>query len=401
MRLIATSLLVLMAAVFVAASVEAHRWPWLGWVRAFAEAATVGAAADWFAVTALFRRPLGLPIPHTAIVPRNKDRIGEGLGRFIADNFLTARVLDAQVRKLEVAHWGADWLAREGNAAALARRIAPALPELLKAIPKSVREELLGSLASAAIRAIPAGPAAARVIALAWRDGRAQPLLDGLVDRFGQYLGEHEDFVREKISEQSWSWMPKFVDRMIGDRVIRGLGNLAEEMRAPDHPWRVELARVVERFIDRLEHDPQLQADADALKMRLLTHPDLAAEINRAWGGIEASLTSDPAATARMAARIEGWLTALGGWLAEDEVLRRRLNDGARIVALRLIAPRRHAIGGFVANVVKGWDAADVVERLELSFGRDLQYIRINGTIVGGLVGLALYAASRAMGWGA
>jgi uncharacterized membrane-anchored protein YjiN (DUF445 family) len=399
MRLLATGLLVLMAAVFVGASFALHRWPWLAWVRALAEAATVGAVADWFAVTALFRRPLGLPIPHTAIIPRNKDRIGEGLGRFIADNFLTARVLDAQVRKLEVAHWGADWLRREGNAAALGRRLAPVVPELLKAIPKSVREELLGSLATAAVKAIPAGPATARLIALAWRDGRAQPLLDGIVDRLGAYLAEHEDFIREKVSEQSWQWMPKFVDRMIADRVIKGLGNLAEEMRAPDHPWRVELAKAVESFVERLESDPQLQAQADALKLRLLTHPDLVREISAAWGGIEARLTQDPGAAAAIAARLETWLRALGDWLATDEALRERLNEGARIVALRLIAPRRHDIGAFVANVVKGWDARDVVGRLELQVGRDLQYIRVNGTIVGGLVGLALYAMSRAMGW--
>src|SRR5438477_12098549 len=154
MKVIATGLLVVMAAVFAAARALEPRYPGLGYVKAFAEAAMVGGLADWFAVTALFRHPLGLPIPHTAIIPRNKDRIGEALARFIADNFLTPRVLDAQVRRLELAHWGADWLRAEGNAARLARRLAPAIPELLRAIPKPVREDLLGSLAMAAVRAV-------------------------------------------------------------------------------------------------------------------------------------------------------------------------------------------------------------------------------------------------------
>ncbi|HWA63723.1 MAG TPA: DUF445 domain-containing protein [Caulobacteraceae bacterium] len=401
MRLIATGLLVLMAAAFVATSLLAGRWPWLGYLRAFAEAATVGACADWFAVTALFRHPLGLPIPHTAIIPRNKDRIGAGLGRFIADNFLTARVLESQVRRLDAAEWGATWLRAEGRAHSLARRIAPLVPELLRAIPREAREELLGSLAAAAVRAVPAGPAAARLIGLAWSDGRAQPLLDGLVERVGAYLAGHEDFIREKVSEQSFKWLPKWIDRIIAGRVTTGLINVVEEMRAPEHPWRVELAAAVESFIRRLQTDPQLQAQADEIKLRLLTHPALAEQLNETWAGVEARMTADPeGASAAIAERLEGWLVALGDWLDRDAALRARLNDGARIVALRMIAPRRAAIGEAVAGVVAGWDARDAVEKLELSVGRDLQFIRVNGTIVGGLVGLALYSASKALGWG-
>ncbi len=405
MRTLATGLLALMAVIFIAASAGAaslgpRAWPWLAWVRAFAEAGTVGACADWFAVTALFRRPLGLPIPHTAVIPRNKERIGEGLGRFIADNFLTPKVLDAQVRRLEVAHWGAAWLKQPGHAAGLARRLAPLIPELLRTIPKPAREELLGALALAAVKAVPAGPTAARIIALAWRDGRAQPMLDALVERAGAYLAGHEDFIREKVSQQSYKWMPKWVDKIIAGRVTTGLIGAAEEMRDPDHPWRKELASAVEGFVARLDTDTELQAQADALKMDLLTHPALLAEINGAWAGVEARLLADPAAAnAAIAKRLEGWLKALGEWLDRDEGVRERLNDGARLIALRLIAPRRHDIGGFVAAVVSGWETRDVVDRLELQFGRDLQYIRLNGTIVGGLVGLGLFGVSKMLGW--
>ena len=405
MRALATGLLLLMAVVFVAASVAAARWPalapWLAWVRAFAEAGTVGACADWFAVTALFRRPLGLPIPHTAVIPRNKDRIGAGLGKFIADNFLTAKVLDGQVRKLELARWGAAWLAQEGRAASLARRLAPLAPALLRAIPKETREELLGAVALAAVKAIPAGPAAARIIDLAWRDGRAQPLLDSLVEGAAAYLTSHEDYVREKVAEQSFKWLPKWIDKIIAGRLTSGLIKAASEMRSPDHPWRLELAAAVQGYVERLDTDPELQKQADELKLRLLTHPALLAEINTAWARVEARMLADPAAAnAAIAARLETWLTALAAWLDKDEAVQRRLNDAARLIALRLIAPRRHDIGGFVAGVVSGWETRDVVDRLELQFGRDLQYIRLNGTIVGGLVGLVLFGVSRVLGWG-
>ena len=174
---------------------------------------------------------------------------------------------------------------------------------------------------------------------------------------------------------------------------------LAGEMREPDHPWRLELAAAVESFVARLETDPELQRQADEIKLNLLTHPELIEQINQLWAGIEDRLTTDPAAADAIAQRLERWLVALGEWLSADEALRRRLNDWARILALKVIAPRRHQIGAFVADVVSGWDASVVVDRLELQVGRDLQFIRVNGTIVGGLVGLAIYAASRALGW--
>ncbi len=215
------------------------------------------------------------------------------------------------------------------------------------------------------------------------------------------YLTSHEDYVREKVAEQSFKWLPKWIDKIIAGRLTSGLIKAASEMRSPDHPWRLELAAAVQGYVERLDTDPELQKQADELKLRLLTHPALLAEINTAWARVEARMLADPAAAnAAIAARLETWLTALAAWLDRDEAVQRRLNDAARLIALRLIAPRRHDIGGFVAGVVSGWETRDVVDRLELQFGRDLQYIRLNGTIVGGLVGLVLFGVSRVLGWG-
>jgi uncharacterized membrane-anchored protein YjiN (DUF445 family) len=400
MRVIATGLLVLMAVLFVAASLAARTWPglqpWLGPVRAFAEAGMVGACADWFAVTALFRRPLGLPIPHTGIIPRNKDRIGEALGRFLAENFLTPEVLTERLRQLELARWGGEWLGRPGQAARLAQRVTAVLPEAMRLLPPHAIRDMAGSAAMAAANAIPAAPAASRMLAAAWGQGRSQAALDWGVARLAAYLAEHEEALQQQVEVHSGRWMPRFVDRLIAAKISGGLQDLLQAMMAPDHPWRLEIAEAIESFIDRLAHDPDLAARAETLKRQLLADPALHAQAQSLWDELEARLTAgDSAALQR---RIEQALTALGAWLRGSDTAQHRLNDWARAVALRLIAPRRRQIGGLVADVVAGWDAKGIVDRLELQVGRDLQYIRINGTLVGGLVGLVLYAVTRIFG---
>lgn len=396
MQAIATGLLVAMAFVFVAASLADDRWPQLAYVRAFAEAAMVGACADWFAVTAIFRRPLGLPIPHTGIIPRNKDRIGQALGGFIANNFLTVEVLDTRLKQIEVARWGGEWLRQPRHARRLAQRLATMLPGLLRLLPKDMLRETAGSAASAAIRAIPASPTAAKLLAAFWNEGRSQAALDWGIDRLATYLEENEEAIQEKVEAKSWKWMPKFVDRMIAQKVTAGLGEMLVEMRDPDHPWRMELKGAIERFIERLAHDPELIAKGEELKLRLLADPAVRDQARRVWIELEKKLSEGRSPA--LAERLEHMLLALGEWLHTEQTAQARLNEWARILARQVIAPRRHEIGNFVAQVVSSWDTKGVVDKLELQVGKDLQFIRVNGTIVGGLVGLAIYSASRAFG---
>lgn len=396
MQAIATGLLVAMAIVFVAASRADDYWPWLAYVRAFAEAAMVGACADWFAVTAIFRRPLGLPIPHTGIIPRNKDRIGEALGGFIADNFLTVDVLDSRLKQIEVARWGGEWLRQPRHARRLAQRLASLLPGLLKVLPKDMLRETAGSAAAAAVRAIPASPTASKLLAAFWNEGRSQVALDWALNRLEAYLAENEQAIQEKVEAKSWKWMPKFVDKMIAQKVTTGLGEMLVEMRDPEHPWRMELNAAIERFIDRLAHDPDLIAKGEELKLRLLADPAVRDQVRRVWIELEEKLSSGRSPA--LAERLEQMLLALGEWLHTEETAQARMNEWARILARQVIAPRRHEIGGFVAQVVASWDTKGVVDKLELQVGKDLQYIRVNGTLVGGLVGLAIFSASRALG---
>ncbi len=355
----------------------------------------VGACADWFAVTAIFRRPLGLPIPHTGIIPRNKDRIGQALGDFIANNFLTVDVLDSRLKQLEVARWGGEWLRQPRHARRLARRLASLLPGALRVLPKDMLRDTAASVGMTAAKAIPAAPTASKILAAVWNEGRSQALFDWGIDQLSAYLAEHEEEIAANVETRSWKWMPKFVDKMIAEKITKGLAQVLEEMRAPDHPWRQELGAAIETFIERLAHDPELIAQGEALKLRLLQDPRLHEQARSVWNELEGRLST--AESPMIAERLEQMLLALGEWLHTEESAQARLNEWARILARQVIAPRRHEIGGFIAQVVASWDTKGVVDKLELQVGKDLQYIRVNGTIVGGLVGLVIYTLSQAL----
>jgi uncharacterized membrane-anchored protein YjiN (DUF445 family) len=405
MRALAAGLLIAMAAVFIAAGLAGRRWPalspTLGYVRAFAEAAMVGGCADWFAVTALFRRPLGLPIPHTGVISRSKDRIGEALGRFIADNFLTVRVLDERLRRVELAAWGADWLRRPRNAAALARRLAELAPDIVAALPSAALRDLVGSAAVGAVKAAPAAPLASALLSALWSEGRTQALIDRAAALLGAYLEEHQEVILEQVQAQSVKWLPTWVDKVIARKITAGLIQLLADVRTPDHPWRLRIGAALEDFIARLAHDPALRARGEALKLQLLTHPLLAAQAQSVWLEVEERLGGELRDHVDdVAQSLEQGLLQTAVWLGEDARLQQALNAWARAMVRRVIAPRRGQIGRFIAQVVSSWDAQSMVARLELQVGPDLQYIRVNGTLVGGLVGLIIYAASGVMGLG-
>ena len=396
MQAVATGLLGLMAVVFVAASHGQGRWPALAYLRAFSEAGMVGACADWFAVTALFRRPFGLPIPHTAIIPRNKDRIGAALGGFIAENFLTEAVLQDKLRELELGRWGGAWLRRPANARRLAAQIAAVLPQVVGAAPQGAIGDLARSALLTVVRATPAGPTAGRLLEGLWREGRGEAIVERSLDLAAAYLEANKERLREQVAAGD-SWWTRWLDRLLAGRAIDGVVGALHEMRNPDHRLRRELRVAARRWIRRLRTDPELQARLEAVKLRLLSDPGLSARLAEAQDALEAAIAGQLAADpAGLASRLESVLRALGGWLAQDSPARERLNVWARELATGVIAPRRQAIGRLVAEVVAGWEAASVTEKLELQVGRDLQYIRINGTLVGGLVGLVIFALSRA-----
>jgi uncharacterized membrane-anchored protein YjiN (DUF445 family) len=396
MRTVATLLLVTMTAIFVATTMTKLDWPWLPYLRAFAEAGMVGACADWFAVVALFRRPLGLPIPHTGIIPNNKERIGGALGRFMTNNFLSAPVLNERLGRIDVVGAVAHWLDSPANAERLGQYLADQLPRLVEALPVPRIGETIGRLAQQALATIPAAPAASKLLAIVWAQGEAEALIAQAIDYGQSYLAGHKDYFSNKIAEQSSSWIPKWVDRIIADKVMNGVLATLTEMRDVKHPWRVELHKTVQRLIAKLASDPQMYVRGEAFKAELLANPLFIEQAKILWTELERSLQwGIPAHAQAIARAAEQALHGTGRWLQEDPGRREEINRRIRAVALHLLLGYRVEIGTYIERVVRNWDSTTLVERLELQVGKDLQFIRINGTLVGGLVGLLIFIASK------
>jgi len=354
MRVIAVSLLGVMTCIFVATSVATVDWPWLPYARAFAEAGMVGACADWFAVVALFRHPFGIPIPHTGIVPNNKDRIGAALGRFITNNFLSPRVAHEQLFRVDVVGWITRWLNDPDNAKQLAQYVGTLLPRILKSLARPELGEFLGNVARQGIESIPAAPLASKLLAVLWAGGAAQAAIERALDLGERSLRRNKATINRIVSEHSSRWIPRWVDNMIAERVMTGLLSTLEELRDPDHPWRVELSQAVEKLIADLASDPDMQAMGERMKAQLLANPLLEEQARSLWDEIERGLEADPEARAETTARtIEMGLHNFGRWLEQDAERQRRLNRWIRLLMLRMLLPRRAEIGAYVTHVVR------------------------------------------------
>ena len=398
MQLAATLVLVAMTGIYLAATLAKPRWPWLGWPQAFGEAGMVGACADWFAVVALFRRPLGLPIPHTAILPRSQARIGQAIGAFVVDNFLTAEVLAERLAKLDVCELLSTWLLKGDNAERLSRQVAPFLPRILSAIPRDRAREAAVGLARQGMESLQAAPFAAHLLAAFWDQGHAEGLIDRGVELAQDYLAGHRDQLRGPPPETAGKWLTSWIDRALADRALDELSAALGEMRRPDHPWREDIRQGVRNLIVTLATDPEVIARGESLKSDLMRNATLIRRAEALWDTIEAELRrGDPERIEAAAVALEFALRGLATWLGEGRREQALLNRWIRRAVRDAVTPRREEIGGFIAEVVSRWDAATMVAKIEVEVGRDLQYIRINGAVVGALAGLAIYAVSRGL----
>jgi uncharacterized membrane-anchored protein YjiN (DUF445 family) len=399
MQLAATLVLLAMTAIFVISAIGRPRWPWLAWSQAFGEAGMVGACADWFAVVALFRRPLGLPIPHTAILPRNQPRLGQAIGTFVVDNFLTPEVLTERLAKLDVCELTSAWLLKADNAGRLSRQVAPFLPRILSAVPSDRAREAAVGLARQGMQNVQAAPFAAHLLAAFWDQGHAQGLIDRGVEIAQDYLSTHRDLFRGPPPDTAGKWLTSWIDRALADRALDELSAALGEMRRPDHPWREDIHKAIRSLIVTLATDPDVIARGESLKTDLMNNPTLIRRAEALWDTIEADLRrGDPERVEQTAHAMEFALHGLATWLGEGHREQALLNRWIRRAVRDAVTPRREEIGGLIAEVVNRWDAATMVAKIEVEVGRDLQYIRINGAVVGALAGLAIYAVSRLLG---
>jgi uncharacterized membrane-anchored protein YjiN (DUF445 family) len=393
-RTLATSLLVLMLAIFIATSIGVKQWPWLAYIRAFAEAGMIGACADWFAVVALFRHPLGLPIPHTAIVANSKERIGIAIGRFMANNFLSPSVLAERIRDVDISGWAARWILRGDNARNVAQRATSSLSQALAALPREDLNAFLSRAVRGGIESVPAAPFASKLLSLLWAHGEMQALAEKLLVYASTALARNREAIRSKVSRRTSRLIPKWIDSMVADKIIDGVMRILDEMREPNHPWRIEMTSTVEELIGDLAVKPKMIEKGEELKAKLLATPAVIYQIDALWVAIENRLEA-PETQAQLTRVLERLLTNVGKRIQDDESLRSGINRWLRVAVLRTVAPRRAEIADFIRNVVENWDTETLIDRIELTVGRDLQYIRINGTLVGGLVGLVIFAIAE------
>jgi uncharacterized membrane-anchored protein YjiN (DUF445 family) len=392
----ATGLLVFFTGLFIASRLLESRYPWLAAVRAVSEAAMVGGLADWFAVTAIFRHPLGIPIPHTAIVPTRKDRIGRSLGNFVQKHFLTREVLTRHLSGLQIARRIATWASRPENARVIATQVASGLARAAEVLPgDEVRDAIHTSLVSRG-RATQVAPILGEVLSYVAADGRHQVLLDRALELVAGLVHQNRDAIRERIGTETPWWVPTVIDEKLYQKIVTGVERLLSEVREqPGHPVRLQFDRVLDDFIEGLKHSPEMIDRAEKAKERLLEAPVVAELSGSLWDSTRKSLMRYADPSGPSPAPLERGITAAAEAVLTNEALLEQIDASINNAIVNAVERYRPEIAALIERTVSEWDAEDATRRIEVAVGRDLQFIRINGTLVGGLVGLLLYLLSE------
>ncbi|MBK8175616.1 MAG: DUF445 domain-containing protein [Rhodospirillales bacterium] len=398
-RLVATGLLLAAASLFAATFLDPAPDFWTLLLRHVTEASLAGGIADWFAVVALFRRPLGLPIPHTAVIPRNKERIARGLARFVERHFLDPTTIAERLRGADLSGQAAHWLAEPANAAVVADRATQVLAAVVVSIPDAELRTFVRRAALRGISSLDLSYLVAMAVKAIYDSGRHQEAFDAVVARLRGVLTDDPDWVRRAVKENSAWWVPKAIDRGLTKAAVDYGPRLLDELTAPGSRARRAFDALIVRLIEDLRTSPRYRDEIAGIARDMLAAPRLHEILEGTAENLRHLVLeniAEPDSSIRDA--IATAVAAFGRRLCDDDAMRRRLER--RIVWLvRAIAlPWRHRIGGFFADVMRGWEAHAVAERLEAVVGRDLQYVRINGTIVGGLVGGALFLLTHAFG---
>ena len=399
MKAAATGLLVVMAIVFAAARAFEPAFPWLGWAKAFAEAGMVGGLADWFAVTALFRHPLGLPIPHTAIIPRNKDRIGEALASFLKENFLIASVVARRMRNIDIAGAAGRFLrAPEGEGTRIRHGASRLIADVFEGLDDQRLGGIIKSAISSRLKTMEVSPLLGHALASAINEDRHVPMLEAAIRWSGRVLDSNESLIREMVRKRT-SWILKLagIDTKLADSIMDGLRKLTVEMSTdPAHPVRQKIEEALAQLANDLQTKPETRERVEAIKNELLANQSVSLWLDTLWQkGREAIIRAARNPDAAMAGKLGDVLKSMGTTLEGDPRIRGAINQFARRAVAGLAASYGSSIVKLVSETVRGWDARTITARLESAVGRDLQYIRINGTLVGGLVGVILHALDR------
>jgi uncharacterized membrane-anchored protein YjiN (DUF445 family) len=393
MKRIATGLFILVTIIFAVTRLLERQYPWLGAIRAMSEAAMVGALADWFAVTALFRHPMGLPIPHTAIVPTRKDRIGVSLGGFVQNNFLSRDLIGGKLRAIGVSRRIAEWLRDPVNARKISTHVAKALAGTVQVLKDDDVRQLLDKSVIARIRSTRVAPVVGNVLSLVTSENKHQELLDEALKLLDRVVEQNDEIIRERIRAESPWWLPGAVDDRIHDKIVNSIESTLRAISSdPAHPLRQRFDAAVHRFVERLRTSPEVIAKGEELKEQLLAHPSVREFSDAVWTDTKQAIIrySEQPGDDEMRP-IERGIVSVGETMLEDPELLAKVDGWILDATLYVVEQYRTEVGQFIAETVRAWDPEETTKKIELAVGRDLQFIRINGTIMGGLVGLLLY----------
>ncbi len=371
--------------------------PWVGYVRAAAEAGMVGALADWFAVTALFKHPLGIPIPHTAIIKRKKDQLGEGLGAFVRENFMSAEVVEAKLRDAEVAGRVGKWLADQRHAERVAAEVSTVLRVLIEMLRDEDVQQVLDRMIVKRIAEPQWGPPIGRVLSSLLEEGRQEALIQLLADRAFQWSLNAGEVIERVIERDSPTWSPRWMDHLVGDRIHRELMDFTDKVRRdPNHELRRSATKFLFEFADDLQHDDATIARAENVKEQIMARDEVARAAETAWAAakrIVLESVDDPSSTLRT--RVADTVVRIGETLRDDPEMRDKVDNWMVRAAQHLVTQYGTEITAIITETIERWDADEASRRIELHVGRDLQFIRINGTVVGALAGLVIYTVAQ------
>jgi uncharacterized membrane-anchored protein YjiN (DUF445 family) len=401
MKMFATGLLLVATVVFLLSRWwEVNDGPaWIGYLRATAEAGMVGALADWFAVTALFRRPLGLPIPHTAIIPTKKDQLGDSLGDFVGENFLSEEVVRARLVSVQVSSTVGGWVGQPDNAERITAELASAARGVVTVLRDDDVQELIEQVLVRKLLEKPIGPPLGVVLQGVLADGSHHRLVDLVIDRAYDWISGNQEMVLRVVQDRAPSWSPRFVDSLIADRVFLEVQNFAWAVKTdPEHPMRKAVDTFLVEFATDLQDDPDLIEKAERIKNQILAQPDVQRFIGQAWGTVKALIldaAADPSSALRT--RVRDGLVSFGQRLVDDVELRDKIDGWLGDAAGYVVRHYRGQIVTLITDTVARWDAEETSRKIELQVGRDLQFIRINGTVVGALAGLVIYTFGQVL----
>ncbi len=398
-KTLATGLFILMAVVFLSMTIlqKQNSSHWIGYIRAFSEAAMVGALADWFAVTALFNYPLGLKIPHTNLIENSKEKIGDNLGNFVVDNFLSPQNIRPYIVKLKISVYVAEWLSKDNNQNVLINELSSIIKDIINKLDDESVVNFISNKAEEMTDSIKLNSVIGNGIEYLLNKNDHQKIITNLSSQIKNYILENRELVSERVGKESFFLIPKSIDNKIAEKITKGLSDYFLEVEENiNHPLRAEMTNKILDFSKELKNEPKWETEFDSIKNDFLQSDKIKQYSADIWQSLKSSLIKELSEEdSKLKSYVKKNINEFVFTLQHDEVFQNRIDKWVRLTAYKYILKNTRNFGELISNTVGNWEGKELSRKLELEVGKDLQFIRINGTIVGGLVGLLIYTIAN------